>query len=157
MRTEWTARRLTAAFASALIAALWAPETVYAAAWHRLYTTADQSVDIDLAGMHRHDDLVLTWVRFSFVKDQHDPSARSYRSILQRWAYQCAAGRHALVQFEEFSDGGATGKLVAADSRYRYEWSYPAPDTLGAAAMKVACGDDLDTSAILSRSLAKQI
>src|SRR6516165_6990533 len=39
MRTEGTARRLTAAFAGALIAALWAPATVYAAAWHRLYTT----------------------------------------------------------------------------------------------------------------------
>jgi hypothetical protein len=114
-------------------------------------------VDIDLAGMHRHDDVVLTWVRFSFVKDQHDPNSRSYRSILQRWAYQCAEGRHALMQFEEFSDGGGTGKLVAADSRDRYEWSHPAPDTLGAAAMKVACGHDLDTSAILSRSLAKQI
>ena len=157
IRTEGTARRLMAAFAGALIAALWAPATVYAAAWHRLYTTADRAVDIDLAGMHRHDDVVQTWVRFSFVKDQHDPSGRSYRSILQRWAYQCAAGRHALVQFEEFSDGGGTGKLVAADSRDRYEWSHPAPDTLGAAAMKVACGHDLDTSVILSRSLAKQI
>jgi hypothetical protein len=61
------------------------------------------------------------------------------------------------VQFEEFSDGGGTGKLVAADSRDRYEWSNPAPDTLAAAAMKVACGHDLDTSVILSRSLAKQI
>jgi len=79
IRTEGTARRLMAAFAGALIAALWAPATVYAAAWHRLYTTADRAVDIDLAGMHRHDDVVQTWVRFSFVKDQHDPSARSYR------------------------------------------------------------------------------
>ena len=157
MRTEGTARRLTAAFAGALIAALWAPATVYAAAWHRLYTTADRSVDIDLAGMHRHDDVVLTWVRFSFVKDQHDPSARTYRSLLQQWAYQCTAGRHALVQFAEFSDGLGAGTLVAADSRDRYEWSSPEPDSLGAAAMKVACGHDLDTSAILSRSLAKQI
>jgi hypothetical protein len=61
------------------------------------------------------------------------------------------------VQFEEFSGGAGTGKLVAADSRDRYDRSYPAPDTLGAAAMKVACGHDLDTSAVLSRSLAKQI
>ena len=157
MRTEATARRLIAPLAGVLIAALLAPAIVNAAAWHRLSTTADQSVDIELAGMHRHGDVVLTWVRFSFVKVQNDPSARPYRSMLQQWAYQCAEGRHALVQFQEFSDGAGTGMLVAADSRDRYEWSYPAPDTLGAAALKVACTHDLDTSAILSRSQAKQI
>jgi hypothetical protein len=157
MRIEGTARRLTAAFAGVFIAALGAPATVYAAAWHRLYATVDRSVDIELAGTHRHDDVVQTWVRFSFVKNQHDPSARSYRSILERWAYQCAAGRQVLVQFEEFSGGAGTGKLVAADSRDRYEWSYPAPDTLAAAAMKVACAHDLDTSAILKRKAAKQL
>ena len=157
IRTEPTALRLTAALAGALIAALLAPATANAAAWHRLYTTGDQSVEIEMAGMHRHGDVVLTWVRFSFVKVQHDPSARSYRSMLQQWAYQCAAGRHALVQFQEFSEAAGTGRLVAAGSRDRYKWSYPAPNTLGAAALQVACARDLDTSAILSRSHAKQI
>jgi hypothetical protein len=157
IRTEPTALRLTAALAGALIAALLAPATVNAAAWHRLFTTADRSVDIELAGMHRHGDVVLTWVRFSFVAVQHDPSARAYRSMLQQWAYQCAAERHALMQFQEFSDAAGTGMLVAADSRERYEWSHPAPDTLGAAALKFACAHDLDTSAILSRSRAKAI
>jgi len=157
MRAEGIWWRLAAPLAGPLIATLLAPATVYAAAWHRLYTTADRSVDIELAGMHRHDDVVLTWVRFSFVKDQHDSSARPYRSMLQQWAYQCVAGRHALVRFEEFSDGGGAGKLVAADSRDQYEWSYPGPDTLGAAAMKAACARDLDTRAILSRSRAKQV
>ena len=156
-RTEATSRRLTSSFTGALIAALLVPATVDAAAWHRLYTTADQSVDIELAGIRRQDDVVLTWVRFSFVKVQHDPSARPYHSMLQQWAYQCTAGRHALMQFQEFSDTAGTGTLVAADSRDRYEWSHPAPDTLGAAALKVACAHDLDTSAILSRSHAKQI
>jgi hypothetical protein len=66
--------------------------------------------------------------------------------MLQQWAYQCAAGRHALVRLQ-----------VAADSRDRYEWSYPAPDTLGAAALKFACAHDLDTSAVLSRSQAQQL
>jgi hypothetical protein len=126
-------------------------------AWRRLYTTADRSVDIQLAGIHRREDLVLSWVRFSFVKDQHDLCARSYRSMLQQWAYQCAAGRHALVQFAEFTDGAGAGTLVAADSRDRYEWSSPEPDSLGAAAMKVACAHDLDTSAIVTRSAAKQL
>ena len=157
MRSEATARRFIAPLAGALIAALLVPATVNAAAWHRLYTTADQSVDIEMAGMHRHGDVVLTWVRFSFVKVQHDPSARPYRSMLQQWAYQCAAGRHALVRFEEFSDGAGTGLQVAADSRDRYVWSYPAPDTLGAAALKFACAHDLDTSALLSTSQAKQL
>ena len=126
-------------------------------AWRRLYTTADRSVDIQLAGIHRRDDVVLSWVRFSFVKDQQDPSARSYRSMLQQWAYQCTAGRHALVQFAEFSDGAGAGTVVAADSRDRYEWSSPEPDSLGAAAMKVACAHDVDTSAIVTRSAAKQL
>ena len=157
MHTEGTGWRLTAPLAGAFIATLLAPATVNAAAWHRLYTAADRSVDIELAEMHRHDDVVLTWVRFSFVKEQHDPSARPYRSMLQQWAYQCSAGRHALVQFEEFSDGTGVGKLIAADSRDRYAWSYPEPDTLGAAAMKVACAHDLERSSILSRSLAKQL
>ena len=156
MRTEATARRLTTALPGALVSALLAPTTVNAAAWHRLYTTADRSVDIELAGMQRHGEVVLTWVRFSFVKVQHDPSSRPYRSMLQQWAYQCEAGRHALMQFEEFSDTAGTGMLVAADSRERYEWSHPARDTLGAAALKVACAHDLDTSAMLSRSQAKQ-
>jgi hypothetical protein len=155
--TERTARRLTAPLAAALFAAFLAPATVYAAAWQRLYTTADRSVDIQLAGIHRRDDVVLSWVRFSFVKDQLDPSARTYRSMLQQWAYQCAAGRHALVQFAEFSEGAGAGKLVAADSRDRYEWSSPEPDTLGAAAMKVTCAHDLETSATLKRSAAKQL
>ena len=154
IRDTW---RLTASLACVLIPAMLAPATVYAAAWQRLYTTADRSVDIQLGGIHRRDEVVLTWVRFSFVKEQHDPSTRSYRSMLQQWAYQCAAGRHALMQFEEFSDGAGTGKLVAADSRDRYEWSYQEPDTLGAAVMKVACGHDRQTSAILARSLGKQL
>jgi hypothetical protein len=157
MRSEATVRPLSAPLAGALIAALLAPATVNAAAWHRLSTTADRSVDIELTGMHRHGDVVLTWVRFSFVAVQHDPSARAYRSMLQQWAYQCAAERHALMQFQEFSDAAGTGMLVAADSRERYEWSHPAPDTLGAAALKFACAHDLDTSGILSRSRAKAI
>ena len=157
MLAKGTARRLSAWLAVALIAASLTPMTVYAAAWRRLYSTADRSVDIQLAGIHRHDDVVLSWVRFSFVKDQHDPSARTYRSLLQQWAYQCTAGRHALVQFAEFSDGLGAGTLVATDSRDRYEWSSPEPDSLGAAAMKVACAHDLDTSAILKRRAAKQL
>jgi hypothetical protein len=67
MRSEATVRPLSAPLAGALIAALLAPATVNAAAWHRLSTTADRSVDIELTGMHRHGDVVLTWVRFSFV------------------------------------------------------------------------------------------
>ena len=157
MRTEATAQRRSTPLAGALIAAALAPATVNAAAWHRLSTMADRYVDIELAGMHRHGDVVLTWVRFSFVEVQQDPSARSYRSMLQQWAYQCTAGRHALVRFEEFSGSAGTGMLVAADSRDRFEWTYPEPDTLGAAALKFACARDLDTSAILSRSRAKPI
>lgn len=83
MRTEKPSSRFSASLAGALIAFLLAPTTGHAETWQRLYTTADRSVDIQLAGMHRHDDVVLTWVRFSFVKDQHDPNARPYRS----WSY----------------------------------------------------------------------
>jgi hypothetical protein len=157
MLSEATAWRLTASLAGALMAAFLAPAPVYAAAWQRLYSTADQSVDIQLAGIHRHDDVVVSWVRFSFVKDQHDTSARAYRSMLQQWAYQCTARRHALVRFAEFSDGAGAGTLVAADSRDHYEWSSPEPDSLGAVAMKVACAHDLDTSDILKRKAAKQL
>ena len=134
-----------------------APAATHFSAWQRLYTTADRSVDIQLAGIHRRNEVVLSWVRFSFVEDQHDPSARSYRSMLQQWAYQCAAGRHALMQFKEFSDGAGAGTLVAADSRDRYEWSSPEPDSLGAAAMKVSCAHDRETKAIVTRSAAKQL
>ena len=45
---------------------------------------------------------------------------------------------------------------LRTDSRNHHEWSYTAPDTLGAGALKVACTHDLYTSAILSRSQAKQ-
>jgi len=157
MLTEATAWRLTASLVGALMAALLAPAPVYAAAWQRLYTATDRYVDIQLAGIHRRDDVVLSWVRFSFVKDQHDPSARAYRSMLQQWAYQCTARRHALVRFAEFSDGAGAGTLVAADSRDHYEWSSPEPDSLGAVAMKVACAHDVDTSAVLKRREAKQL
>jgi hypothetical protein len=157
MLNEAAAWRLTASLAGALMAAFLAPAPVYASAWQRLYSTADRSVDIQLAGIHRQDEVVLSWVRFSFVKDQHDPSARAYRSMLQQWAYQCTARRHALVRFAEFSDGAGAGTLVAADSRDHYEWSSPEPDSLGAVAMKVACAHDLDTSDILKRKAAKQL
>jgi len=43
------------------------------------------------------------------------------------------------MQFAEYSGKGGDGKVVSSDTRDRYVWSYPEPDTIGEAAMKVAC------------------
>ena len=110
-----------------------------AAEWKRLYSAADRSVDIDLADIHRSGEVVLAWVKFSYVKEQSDPARRPYRSMLQLWAYQCGLGRHALMQFAEYTRAGGEGNVVASDARDRYQWSYPEPDTIGEAAMKLAC------------------
>jgi len=110
-----------------------------AAEWKRLYSTADRSVDIDLADIHRSGEVVLAWVKFSYVKEQSDPARRPYRSMLQLWAYQCGLGRHALMQFAEYARASGEGNVVASDARDRYQWSYPEPDTIGEAAMKLAC------------------
>jgi Surface-adhesin protein E len=110
-----------------------------AAEWKRLYTAADRSVEMDLAGIRRRGDVVLAWVKFSYDKDQSDPAKGPYRSMLQLWAYQCGLGQHALMQFAEYSGVGGDGKVIASDARDRYVWSYPEPDTIGEAAMKVAC------------------
>ena len=59
--------------------------------------------------------------------------------MLQLWAYQCGLGKHALMQFAEYSGKGGDGKVVASDARDHYDWSYPEPDTIGEAAMKIAC------------------
>jgi hypothetical protein len=111
----------------------------HAAEWKRLYRTADRSVEMDLAGVRRQGDVVLAWVKFSYDKEQSDSAKGSYRSMLQLWAYQCGLGRHALMQFAEYSGAGGEGKVVASDARDRYDWSYPEPDTIGEAAMKLAC------------------
>jgi hypothetical protein len=110
-----------------------------AAEWKRLYSATDRSVDIDLAGIRRNGDVVLAWVKFSYDEDQSDPAQGSYRSMLQLWAYQCGLGRHALLQFAEYSGAGGAGKVVASDARDQYQWSYPEPETIGEAAMKLAC------------------
>jgi hypothetical protein len=115
------------------------PLITQAAEWKRLYTGPDRSVEMDLAGVRRSGDVVLAWVKFSYKTEQLDPAKGSYRSMLQLWAYQCGLGQHALMQFAEYSGAGGDGKVVASDARARYEWSYPEPETLGEAAMKVAC------------------
>jgi len=111
----------------------------HAAEWKRLYSTAHRSVEMDLAGVRRQGDVVLAWVKFSYDKEQSDTAKGPYRSMLQLWAYQCGLGRHALMQFAEYSGAGGEGKVVASDARDRYDWSYPEPDTIGEAAMKLAC------------------
>lgn len=121
-----------------LCGALSLPVT-HAAEWKRLYSTADRSVEMDLSGVRRLGDVVLAWVKFSYDKEQSDSAKGSYRSMLQLWAYQCGLGRHALMQFAEYSGARGEGRVVASDARERYEWSYPEPDTIGEAAMKLAC------------------
>ena len=123
---------------SVLISALPAMVT-QGAEWKRLYKATDRSVDMDLSGIRRQGDLVLAWVKFSYEKEQSDPAKGPYRSMLQLWAYQCGMGRHALMQFAEYSGVAGDGKVVASDARDRYVWSYPEPDTIGEAALKVAC------------------
>ena len=135
MKIRW----LTVPVAGALLGALLPVAATPATQWQRLYTATDRSVDMDLSRIRRHDDLVLAWVKFSFTKDQPDPNKGSYRSMLQLWAYQCGIGRHALVQYAEFSKAGADGKVIASDARDHLDWSYPEPDTIGEQAMKVAC------------------
>jgi hypothetical protein len=110
-----------------------------AAQWKRLYSATDRSVEMDLAGIRRSGDVVLAWVKFSYDKEQSDPAKGPYRSMLQLWAYQCGLGRHALLQFAEYSGASGAGKVVASDARDHYQWSYPEPDTIGEAAMKLAC------------------
>jgi hypothetical protein len=94
---------------------------------------------MDLAGVRRQGDVVLAWVKFSYDKEQSDPAKGPYRSMLQLWAYQCGLGRHALMQFAEYSGAAGDGKVIASDARDSYIWSYPEPDTIGEAAMKTAC------------------
>jgi hypothetical protein len=132
-------RWLTVLVAGVLFGALLPPVVTEAAEWKRLYTASDRSVEMDLAGIRRQGDVVLAWVKFSYDKEQSDPAKGPYRSMLQLWAYQCGLGRHALMQFAEYSGAGGEGKVVSSDARDRYDWSYPEPDTIGEAAMKIAC------------------
>jgi len=219
-------RWFTLAVAGVLLGTLLPAAAVHAAQWKRLYTAADRSVEMDLAGIRRRGDVVMAWVKFSYQKDQPDrvkdiakgkqkvtdptastsaygsatgikpnapagasmtatarieaidPGANtvtfrgrdgqthnvavrspdmqkfirtlkpgdhvnvtytSYRSMLQLWAYQCTLGRHALMQFTEYSGVGGDGAVIASDSHVGYDWSYPEPDTIGDAALKIAC------------------
>jgi hypothetical protein len=132
-------RWLTVLVAGVLSGALLPPVVTEAAEWKRLYTARDRSVEMDLAGIRRQGDVVLAWVKFSYDKEQSDPAKGPYRSMLQLWAYQCGLGRHALMQFAEYSGAGGEGKVVSSDARVRYDWSYPEPDTIGEAALKIAC------------------
>ncbi|HEY6825148.1 MAG TPA: surface-adhesin E family protein [Steroidobacteraceae bacterium] len=115
------------------------PSLSEAAEWKRLYSAADRSVEIDLADIRRNGDVVLAWVKFSYDREQADAGKGRYRSMLQLWAYQCGLGRHALMQFAEYAGASGEGKVVASDARDRYQWSYPEPETIGEAAMKLAC------------------
>jgi hypothetical protein len=118
--------------------ALYSPLT-QASNWKRLYTVPERSVEMDLGGIRREGEVVLAWVRFSYRTEQSDPAQGRYRSMLQLWAYQCGLGRHALMQYAEYSGTDGAGQLVASDARSRYAWSYPEPDTIGEAALKLAC------------------
>ena len=131
---RWFTMLVAGALCSAFSAAV-----IQAAEWKRLYTAADRSVELDLAGIRRHGDVVLAWVKFSYNKEQSDPVKGPYRSMLQLWAYQCGLGRNALMQFAEYSGASGEGKVVASEARDRYDWSYPEPETIGEAAMKIAC------------------
>jgi len=131
-------RWLTVLVAGLLSGAL-PPAVIQAAEWKRLYTAKDRSVEMDLAGIRREGDVVLAWVKFSYDKEQSDATKAPYRSMLQLWAYECGLGKHALMQFAEYSGARGDGKVVASDARDRYVWSYPEPDTIGEAAMRVAC------------------
>lgn len=110
--------------------------------WTKLYVAADRSVEvaIDLAGLRLRGNVVLAWLRFSYRTDQRDSGNHLYRSMVQRWAYECEPGRQALVQFAEFSgEAGSARTAVASGFRGAYHWSYPEPDTVGEAVMKLAC------------------
>jgi hypothetical protein len=112
------------------------------AAWRSLYVADDRSMEValDLAGIRPRGSVVLAWVRFTYGTDQFDAHKAAYRSMLQLWAYECGGGRQALTQFAEFSGAaGAAGKVVASGARHSYDWSYPEPGTVGAAAMSIAC------------------
>ena len=61
----------------------------------------------------------LAWVRFSYRTEQSDPARGRYRSMLQLWAYQCGLGRHALIQYAEYSGTHGAGQVVASDARSR--------------------------------------
>jgi len=132
-------RWFTVPAACVLLCTLFPAAAVHASQWKRLYTAADRSVELDLAGIKRRGEVVMAWVKFSYQKEQPSRVKGSYRSMLQLWAYQCTLGRHALVQFTEYSGVGGDGKVVASDSQDHYQWSYPEPDTIGEAALKVAC------------------
>ena len=132
-------RWLTVPLAGAFLVTLLPVAATPATRWQRLYTASDRSVDMDLSAIRRHGEVVLAWVKFSFAKEQADPNKGPYRSMLQLWAYQCGIGRHALVQYAEFSKAGADGKVVASDARDHLDWSFPEPDTIGEQAMKIAC------------------
>jgi hypothetical protein len=130
--------RWTVGLAGLLCLAL-QPVLCGAAEWKRLYHAPDRSVEMDLAGIRRNGGVVLAWVKFSYDKEQTDPVKGPYRSMLQLWAYECGLGRHALLQFAEYAGVGGDGRVVASDARDRYQWSYPEPDTIGEAAMRLAC------------------
>jgi len=135
-------RAVVALVASAFCICLQAPARSPDAEWTRLYTAADRSVEvaIDLAGIRLRGNVVLAWLRFSYRTDQRDPNNLLYRSMLQRWAYECEPGRQALVQFAEYSsDAGSAPTAVASGTRGAYYWSSPEPDTVGEAVMKLAC------------------
>jgi hypothetical protein len=132
-------RWFTVPMTGVLLGTLLPAAAVDAAQWKRLYSATDRSVEMDLAGIRRRGDVVMAWVKFSYQKDQTDRAKGPYRSMLQLWAYQCGLGRHSLMQFTEYSGAGGDGKVVASDAHDRYDWSYPEPDTIGEAALKVAC------------------
>jgi hypothetical protein len=132
-------RWFTLPVAGVLLGTLLPTASLHAAEWKRLYTAPDRSVEMDLAGIRRRGEVVMAWVKFSYQKDQTDKVKGPYRSMLQLWAYQCGLGRHSLMQFAEYSGAGGDGKVVASDAHDRYDWSYPEPDTIGEAALKVAC------------------
>lgn len=137
------------------------PAPIPGAGWRKLYVAADRSVEIapDRAGFRPRGNVVLAWVRFSYRSYQLDAHQAAYRSMLQLWAYECDGGRQALMQFAELSGGaggagGASeaGQVVASGSRHSYDWSYPEPDTIGEAAMKIACTPEWKRPAFQQRS-----
>jgi hypothetical protein len=132
-------RWFTVPMTGVLLGTLLPVAAVHAAQWKRLYTAPDRSVEMDLSGIRRRGDIVMAWVKFSYQKDQTDKVKGPYRSMLQLWAYQCGLGRHSLMQFTEYTGAGGDGKVVASDAHEQYDWSYPEPDTIGDAALKVAC------------------
>jgi hypothetical protein len=134
-----TMRVFIAALAGALVVVLLPAGSASAADWRVLDTTAERTALIDVGGIRRNDGVVLAWVKFSFLNDQPDPINGLYRSMLQLFAFQCGAGRHALMQFTKYRWTNGEGDVVATWSTGTYDWTYPTPDSIGEMAMKVAC------------------